>query len=291
MAAEVAVEIVTNDDKDEDTDSEEEIDIDSISDTMINIYFRIRETKDLSKAYIQEVGEFMDFYKNKNGTTYLCSKAIMYQYGIYYSRNIYEAIECYKKISGHSSFAMNALGDIYYDIFEEPEKALFYYSLSADSGDKDGMFGIALIYKNSDLFKNIDKSIYWYTQILEIEDDVRAMRSLYYIHKEQKNYTQAIEYLKMIQDLKNDCNECQNCTYRKKDIQKDIDECTKLMLNQKTLCTIYTDIRTDSCSICLNKLIGTTSPVLTLICGHSFHNKCVNCIKEPKTCPVCREDF
>ncbi len=284
-------ELITDDDTcaDSSVNEEDSVNINTVYEKIMNIYLGIDDVDDLPKEYIKELGFFMNLYKNKHSSEYLEVKAIMFMYGIYYNKNIYEAIECFKTAHNYSSFAMNALGDIYTN-FEDTEKAIYYYSLSANEGNSEGMFGLALLYKNSEKFRDIEKSIYWYNQILDQETDARAMRSLYYIYKDQKNYDLAIHYLKLIQDHTNN-HECKNCAFRYKDIQKDIDECIRLSKTIKKLDTIYTDIRSDSCSICLNKLIGTPSPILTLVCGHSFHNKCIDGIKEPKVCPVCREEL
>jgi len=282
-------ELVTE--SDSNTDSDDEISIESIHETMVNVYYGIEKKKDFSEDYIKEIGHFMNLYQNKNDNLYQNSKGIMFQYGIYYRQNIYEAIECYKKICDYDIFAMNTLGDIYYEFFEEHTKAIYYYTLSADIGNIEGMFGLAIIYKNSEEFKDITKAIYWYTRIIQFDkENVRALRTLYYIYKDQKNYTDSLECLTMIQNIKHECT-CNRICINKKNIQRDINELNELIKNQKKLVDVYSDIQTDSCAICLNGLKGTLSPILILVCGHSFHYNCTECIKGTKACPVCRESF
>lgn len=45
----------------------------------------------------------------------------------------------------------------------------------------------------------------------------------------------------------------------------------------------------DACPICLDPLVSTTTSLITLVCSHTFHSKCIIEWKDQQaTCPMCR---
>ncbi len=92
-----------------------------------------------------------------------------------------------------------------------------------------------------------------------------------------------------------------SCLYKKYKIEDDnylpyyediktssnTDLLSKLTIPRCLLKKCYNDINKDNCPVCLHTYLGTSSPVLVLLCGHSFH---INCILTSSCCYICKAD-
>jgi tetratricopeptide (TPR) repeat protein len=222
------------------------------------------------------------------------NSAALYRLGCYYFHIDKKKSEEYflKAIDVGNVMAMCRLGNMYYYNFNQFEKSEYWLLRALENKDYFVIMDepineiIGSIYHSlGSLYEISDykKSIEYYLKAIEYGDDV----SLYYLgslYLRNENYELALKYFEKRHEVD---PEDENTVDQ-------IEICKKNIRKTKRLKKMYTDIEKDNCDICMNPYLGTRSGVMVLVCGHSFHSKCLyKWIKESNNekCPTCREEL
>ena len=212
----------------------------------------------------------------------------------------YEKAKFYflKAVELNNATAMNNLGIIYYRNYNNTEEAIKLYTKSIETGNKNASFNLGNLYFDK---KEYGKSLEYFLKAREMKytKEIRSVGFIYSIYKDYKKaeewYLQEIELGNMYALLKlgnlyiNDYKDYKKAYEFLSKIQSPDCKIKKLLSkcenNLKMLNDVYADLKTDDCSVCYNKLLGTNSSVMVLLCGHMFHN---NCLEGITICPLCR---
>jgi hypothetical protein len=187
----------------------------------------------------------------------------------YIEKDFKSAKEWYvKSVDLGNTHAMNNLGNLFLRE-KDYEHAKEWYHKAADLGNSHAMNGLGSLYYFEKDYQNAKE---WYHKAADLGNS-GAIINLGYFYEHRKDYQSLKEwYIKRV-DLGD--------TQAKEDLKRLKRKCPELF--QKKLEKIYDS---DSCSICYENYIGSSSYKITLNCGHTYHYSCVQ--KETK-CPYCRE--
>ncbi len=244
--------------------------------------------------------------KNINKAVELYKKGIelgdshsMNRLGNYY-RNIenYEkAIELYNKSIELGNYkALNNLSNYYLYIEKNKQKGLELLQKGVDVGDSSSICNMGYYYYEE---KDYDKEIYFYTIAANLEHP-RSMYNLGACFYRKQQYEKAIEWLVKAAEfgdsnsililsdfytLNQISDEIYETIYNKFKSKYILPDGVREPEPKKKLKNVYNSLD-DDCPICYDKLIGTNSMIVVLICGHIYHK---NCIKNQLKCPYCKE--
>lgn len=142
-----------------------------------------------------------------------CNLAMMYQNGLFVSKNIGEAIKWYEQAicwGANYDRPYLELGNIYYhglDGVADYIKAFSYFEIAANMGNADALNYLGIIFYNGlSKSKDIKQAIKYYTQAIEKGDKRYAsvnLGSIYYNELAYKDYDKAYSYFKMAEENKN----------------------------------------------------------------------------------------
>jgi len=131
------------------------------------------------------------------------------------------------------------------------------------------MNNLGIIYEN---VKNYEKAKEWYTKSVNL-GNTNTMINLGLLYEEENDYESAKELYHKAIDLGH-VSAKNNLEHLKRKYPE---------LFRKNLEKIYDS---ESCSICYENYIGSSSYKIILNCGHTFH---YSCVKKEERCPHCRE--
>ncbi len=173
-----------------------------------------------------------------------------------------EEFEYLLKLGTPSSYSN--LGYCYYFFEKNNEKAMEWFQKSAELGHSIAMYNLGVLYHDK---KDYENAIYWYEKSAELGDNnaIGDLSEMYSINKISDEIYETI--------------------YNKFKSKYILPDGVREPEPKKKLKNVYNSLD-DDCPICYDKLIGTNSMIVVLICGHIYHK---NCIKNQLKCPYCKE--
>ncbi len=185
-----------------------------------------------------------------------------------------------KAVDLKDSNAMNYLGFICQDENNFKE-ATEWFRKALDLGNVVSLYNIALHCQNRNYR---EEAIYWY-KISSDYNDYRSTYNLAIMYMNHGEYDEALPLLKKLDKQQQDKTVLEH-KYVELEYYKVADMLKDCIDNTKTLETVHSDINKDTCACCSKPLKSTHNCVLTLLCGHSFHYKCIHQIAN---CPMCED--
>jgi TPR repeat protein len=175
-----------------------------------------------------------------------------------------------------NSDAMCQLGTLY-KLRGHETKALEWFLKAYTLGHNDAAHSSAKIYEATQQY---DKAREMYLKMQNQNYGLYCVGTMYFY---KKDYKEAFEFLSKVTFK----SEIVKGLYQPPEsyVKELIEICKKKLVG---LDKIYGDVHKDDCVVCYCKLIGTSSPVTILVCGHMFHQ---NCIKKETKCPFCRVEL
>jgi TPR repeat protein len=202
------------------------------------------------------------------------------------------------------------IGEIYYDK-QNFTKAFHHYKIAADNGREESLCMVGYMYLlGKGTIKDVNKALYYV--ILAGKDDKNGQKILGNMYESgigvPRDYARAFELYTLSANNGNIAANYNLGQFYEKGLSVDIDIDKAVYhyniaakkgntnaisalkkFEKKTIKDVSVNCE-DKCSICLESFLNNSKSIITLVCSHNFHYKCLKGNKN-KLCPLCRYEY